>query len=93
MPFYPHSDLLRRSGPHHVSDSCSSERPKPLRRIGLTIHSGTAALMLGGSHDVAAGDAVEVPRPFGLRVVVPREDLAGGRPRIREWMDRLTLVR
>ena len=64
---------------------CSSRREERLANRKLIVNSGTAALKLDGSHDVAAEKAVEVRTPFGLNVVVPREELSQiGRASCRE---------
>ncbi len=59
----------------------------------LIINSGTAALKMDGSHEVADENAVEVPTPFGLHVVVPREELSEGQPKIRKWPGQFPLDR
>ena len=72
---------------------CSSRREERLATRKLIVNSGTAALKLDGSHDVAADKAVEVRTPFGLNVVVPREELSQGRPKTRNWPGQFPLDR
>jgi len=55
---------------------CAPSREDRLANRKLIINSGTAALKLDGSHVVADDNAVEVRTPFGLRVIVPREELS-----------------
>jgi epoxyqueuosine reductase len=64
---------------------CSPSREERLANRKLIVNSGTAALKLDGSHDVATEKAVEMQTPFGLNVVVPREELLEGRPENRKW--------
>ena len=72
---------------------CSSRREERLATRKLIVNSGTAVLKLDGSHDVAAEEAVEVRTPFGLNVVVPREELSQGRPKTRNWPGQFPLDR
>ena len=72
---------------------CSSRREERLANRKLIVNSGTAALKLDGSHDVATEKAVEVRTPFGLNVVVPREELLEGRPKTRKWTGQFPLDR
>ena len=55
---------------------CASSREKRVANRKLIINSGTAALMLDGSHVKADDNAVRARTPFGLDVVVPREELS-----------------
>jgi hypothetical protein len=55
---------------------CVPSREQRLANRKLIIHSGTAALKLDGTHAVADDNAVRVRTPFGLYVVVPREELS-----------------
>jgi epoxyqueuosine reductase len=55
---------------------CAAHRADRSANYKLIKNSGTAALKLDGSHTVADEDAVAVPTPFGLSVVIPREELA-----------------
>jgi epoxyqueuosine reductase len=58
---------------------CVPSRDERLANRKLIINSGTAALRLDGSHVVADDNTVRVRTPFGLHVVVPREELSKGR--------------
>jgi epoxyqueuosine reductase len=58
---------------------CAPDRADRLANRKRIIHSGTAALTLDGCHVMADDTAVEVRTPFGLQVVVPREELSRGR--------------
>ena len=49
--------------------------------------------MLDGSHQAADKTAVDVQTPFGLGVVVPREELSNGRTKIRKWPGQFPLDR
>jgi len=55
---------------------CAPGREERIANRKLIINSATAALKLDGSHEVADDNAVEVQTPFGLRVVVPRQELS-----------------
>ena len=59
----------------------------------MIINSSTAAIKLDGSHEVADDNAVELPTPFGLHVVVRREELSRGRPKARKWPGQFPLDR
>ena len=72
---------------------CSPGREERLANRKLIVNSGTAALMLDGSHDVVAEKVVEVRTPFGLNVVIPREELSEGRPKTRKWPGQFPLDR
>ena len=72
---------------------CSARRQDRLANRKLIIHSGTAALKLDGSHVVANENAVEVPTPFGLYVVVGREKLSEKRTQTRRWPGQFPLDR
>ncbi|MBL0712966.1 MAG: hypothetical protein JJV98_04630 [Desulfosarcina sp.] len=72
---------------------CSPRREDRLANRKLIINSGTAALKLDGSHEVADENAVEVRTPFGLHVVVPREELSERRPKTRIWPGQFPLDR
>ena len=72
---------------------CSARREDRLANRKLIINSGTSALKLDGTHEVADENAVEVSTPFGLHVVVPREELSEGRPKIRKWPGQFPLDR
>jgi hypothetical protein len=72
---------------------CVPSRDERLANRKLIINSGNAALKLDGSHEVADDNAVEVQTPFGLRVVVPREELSKSRPKTRKWSGQFPLDR
>ena len=72
---------------------CFPRREERLANRKLIINSGTAALKLDGSHEVADENAVEVRTPFGMRVVVPREELSAGRSKTRKWPGQFPLDR
>ena len=72
---------------------CVPSRDERLANRKLIINSGNAALKLDGSHEVADDNAVEVQTPFGLRVVVPREELSKSRPKTRKWPGQFPLDR
>ena len=72
---------------------CSPRREDRLANRKLIVNSGTAALKLDGSHEVADENAVEVQTPFALRVVVPREALSGRQSKAPEWPGQFPLDR
>ncbi len=72
---------------------CSSCREERIANRKLIVNSGTAALKLDGSHDVASGKAVEVRTPFGLNVVVPGKEISEGRLKTRKWPGQFPLDR
>jgi epoxyqueuosine reductase len=72
---------------------CSPSREERLANRKLIINSGAAALKLDGSHEVAGDNPVEIQTPFGLRVVVPRKELSGGRQKPRKWPGQFPLDR
>ena len=72
---------------------CSPLRDQRLVNRKLIHRSGTAALTLDGAHVVAGADAVEVPTPFGLNVVVPRAELSRERSKTRKWPGQFPLDR
>jgi epoxyqueuosine reductase len=72
---------------------CVPSRDERLANRKLIINSGNAALRLDGSHEVADDNAVEVKTPFGLRVVVRREELSESRPKTRKWPGQFPLDR
>ena len=63
---------------------CASRREDRIASRKLIINSGCAALKLNGSHVVANENIVEVETPFGVNVLVPREELSEGRAKIRK---------
>lgn len=72
---------------------CSPRREERLANRKLITDSGSVALLLDGSHQVADKTAVDVQTPFGLGVVVPREELSKGRTKIRKWPGQFPLDR
>lgn len=72
---------------------CSPRHEERLANRKLIVNSGTAALKLDGSHDLASEKAAELQTPFGLNVVVPREELSEGRPKTRKWPGQFPLDR
>jgi ferredoxin len=58
---------------------CVPSRGERLANRKLIINSGIAALKLDGSHVVTDDNAVRMRTPFGLHVVVPREELSNER--------------
>ena len=72
---------------------CSPRREERLANRKLITDSGTVALLLDGSHQVADKTAVDVQTPFGLHVVVPREEFSKGRTKIRKWPGQFPLDR
>jgi ferredoxin len=72
---------------------CAPRREERLANRKLIINSGTAALRLDGSHDVADENAIEVQTPFGVRVVVPAEELSERRPKTPKWPGQFPLDR
>ena len=72
---------------------CAPRREERLANRKLIINSGTAALRLDGSHDVADENAIEVQTPFGVRVVVPAEELSQRRPKTPNWPGQFPLDR
>ncbi len=72
---------------------CVPSHKERLVNRKLIIDSGTAALRLDGSHVVADSNSVSVRTPFGLNVVVPREELSKGRTRNMHWLGQFPLDR
>jgi epoxyqueuosine reductase len=72
---------------------CVPSRDERLANRKLIISSGTAALKLDGSHVVADDNAVRMRTPFGLHVVVPREELSKGRIINPNWPGQFPLDR
>ena len=60
---------------------CWPHREDRLNNRKLIINSGTAALMLDGSHVVSGNNAVEVQTPFGLNVVLQDSELSQKQPK------------
>ncbi len=72
---------------------CAPRREERLANRKRITDSGTVALKLDGSHQVTDKTAVELQTPFGLRVVVPWEELSKGRAKTREWPGQFPLDR
>jgi hypothetical protein len=72
---------------------CAPRREERLANRKLIVNSGTAALRLDGSHAVADENAIEVQTPFGVRVVVPSEELSERRPETPKWPGQFPLDR
>ena len=72
---------------------CSAQRKDRLANRHRIVNSGTAALKLDGSHVVAGQDGVEIETPFGLRVVVPPEELLDKNVEIHAWPGQFPLDR
>jgi hypothetical protein len=72
---------------------CSPRREDRLANRKLIINSGTVALKFDGSHKVADENTVEMPTPFGLRVVVRKEDLTESQAKARKWPGQFPLDR
>jgi epoxyqueuosine reductase len=72
---------------------CAPGREERIANRKLIINSATAALKLDGSHEVADDNAVEVQTPFGLRVVVPRQELSEERLKTPKWEGQFPLDR
>ena len=72
---------------------CAPRREDRLANRKLIVNSGTAALKLDGDHVVAEGSAVALKTPFGLQVIVPREELAAEQIKIRKWPGQFPLDR
>lgn len=72
---------------------CSPGREERIANRKLIINSGTAALGLDGSHEVAKKDAVKVQTPFSLCVVVPCKERSQGWPKTGKWPGQFPLDR
>ncbi len=72
---------------------CAPRREDRLANRKLIVNSGTAALKLDGAHVVAEGSAVALKTPFGLRVIVARDELAAEQIKIRKWPGQFPLDR
>lgn len=57
---------------------CAPLREERLANRKLITESGTVALKLDGSHQIADENSIERETPFGLSVVVPSEELSKG---------------
>ena len=72
---------------------CVPTRKDRLANRKLIINSGTAALKLDGAHVMADDNAVRMRTPFGLNVVVPREELSKGQIKKPNWPGQFPLDR
>ncbi|MGD8243110.1 MAG: hypothetical protein PVF59_09800 [Desulfobacterales bacterium] len=72
---------------------CAPRRADRLANRRLIVNSGTAALKLDGAHVAAEESAVAIETPFGLRVVVPRNELSEGSVTRLEWPGQFPLDR
>jgi hypothetical protein len=72
---------------------CAPGREERLVNRKLITDSGTVALRLDGSHQVADKNAIEMQTPFGLRVVVASEELSNEQPKTRKWPGQFPLDR
>ncbi len=72
---------------------CVPSRGERLANRKLIINSGAAALRLDGSHVVADENTVRIRTPFGLHVVVPREELSKRRTKNPHWLGQFPLDR
>lgn len=70
---------------------CVPSRAERLANRKLIINSGTAALKLDGSHVVADDNAVRKQTPFGLNVIVPREELSKAQTKNQNWRGQFPL--
>lgn len=72
---------------------CVPTRKDRLANRKLIINSGTVALKLDGAHVMADDNAVRMRTPFGLNVVVPREELSKGQIKKPNWPGQFPLDR
>ncbi len=72
---------------------CAPGREERLVNRKLITDSGTVALRLDGSHQVADKNAIEMQTPFGLSVVVASEELSNEQPKTRKWPGQFPLDR
>ena len=72
---------------------CAPRREERIANRKLIANSGAAALRLDGSHEVADETAIEVQTPFGVRVVVPAEELSEIRSEPSKWPGQFPLDR
>lgn len=72
---------------------CAPSRGERFANRKLIINSGTAALKMDGSHVVADDNAVRMPTPFGLDVVVPLEELSRKGIKNLDWQGQFPLDR
>jgi hypothetical protein len=72
---------------------CWPHREDRLANRKLIIKSGTVALKLDGSHAVANKNAIEVPTPFGLNVILQNSELSEEKLITCEWPGQFPLDR
>jgi len=72
---------------------CAPRREDRMANRKTIANSGTAALKRDGSHVVAGTDAMVVPTPFGLRVVVPKGEFAHKEATLHPWPGQFPLDR
>ena len=72
---------------------CSPTREERLANRKRIVQSGTAALQLDGSHVAANEKTLEIPTPFGLRVVVPQAEQSRRRLKELKWPGQFPLDR
>jgi len=72
---------------------CFPSRDERIANHKLIVNSGTAGLKFDGSHVVADDNAVRMRTPFGLHVVVWREELSKGRINNPNWPGQFPLDR
>ncbi|MEE4253698.1 MAG: hypothetical protein V2I50_06620 [Desulfuromusa sp.] len=72
---------------------CAPRREERLANRKLINNSGTVALRLDGSHEVADKNTVEMQTPFGLRVVVISEELSNEWVAPKKWPGQFPLDR
>ena len=72
---------------------CMPDREERLANRKLITDSGTVALKLDGSHQVADKNAIERQTPFGLRVVVTSEELSNEQLKTQKWPGQFPLDR
>ena len=72
---------------------CWPRRSDRLENRKKIHESGKAALKLDGEHVVAGDDATELQTPFGLGVVVPKDELSGFPSEVPEWQGQFPLDR
>lgn len=72
---------------------CSPRREERLANRKLIINSGTAALRLDGIHEKADENAIEIQTPFGLSVVVQRDERFERPSTSKNWAGQFPLDR
>jgi epoxyqueuosine reductase len=72
---------------------CSPQREERLINRKLITDSGTVFLKLDGSHQAANQNTVKMHTPFGLSVVVDREELLKEQRKISRWRGQFPLDR